>query len=120
VSGLKATPGPWFCGDEDEDTAGVEYIDVHAGSYGDRSYTTIAHVQAPWAGDDWQALDNATRANARLIAAAPDLYDALDPTNVRKAARLLTDAGHGLHAGLLVLMADAQERALAKARGESK
>jgi hypothetical protein len=66
---------------------------------------------------DVEAVREAGEANARLIAAAPELLDSLDPVNVREAAKLLAEAGHGLHAGLLILMADTQERAIAKATG---
>jgi hypothetical protein len=44
-----------------------------------------------------------------------ELVEALDPSNVRNAANKLALAGNGLSAGLLILMADAQDRALARA-----
>lgn len=71
-----STPGPWFCGDEDEDIAGVQYVDVHAGTYGDPSYRSVAHVEAGF-DDDFLPLDEETHANAHLIAAAPELLEAL-------------------------------------------
>jgi hypothetical protein len=54
-----------------------------------------------------------------LIARACDVGDgliaSLDPANVRKASELLNRDGHGLHGGLLILMADAQDRAISAA-----
>lgn len=70
------TPGPWFVGDDDEDAAGVEYIDVHAGAYMDSPYRSIAHVQ-PGFDEDFLPRSDEDWANARLIAAAPELLDAL-------------------------------------------
>jgi hypothetical protein len=43
------------------------------------------------------------------------LVSSLDPVNVREAATTLISDGHGLLGGLLIVMADKQDRALAAA-----
>ena len=54
----KHTPGPWYVGCEDEDTGEIEVIS------GVRPYVCLVLPGA---------IDDVTPANARLIAAAPDL-----------------------------------------------
>jgi hypothetical protein len=68
--GDKFTPGPWFYGDEDT-MFGVDFVQVHAGDYGDNTFRRIANVEAPFDGECDLPMDDETRANARLIAAAP-------------------------------------------------
>lgn len=67
-----ATPGPWFIGDE------LQNDDVVVTSGVNSSGTWVATVKytdlADEEGDDAMTVRNA---NARLIAAAPDLYEAL-------------------------------------------
>lgn len=65
------TPGPWGV-EEDDSFADCEFIPVHA-PYGNGT-TPIAEVQ-PCLNEDYDgfAFTDAERANARLIAAAPDL-----------------------------------------------
>jgi hypothetical protein len=110
------TPGPWRLDYQGGYGKSGVYCDdpLFAGK-------TLAGVHLPpdyeKGGHSQRAFDTLD-ANASLIAAAPDLYEALDPTNIRKAAVLLKGAGHRLHAGLLVIMADMQDRALTKARGD--
>lgn len=73
----KHTPGPWFVPEGpyisglSVEVQGNDAAVLCPGSGGARSYTnTICDVT--WSGtDEWEA-------NARLIAAAPDLLDALD------------------------------------------
>jgi hypothetical protein len=98
MSDLKATPGPWVFNKRAQR--------IYAGAW---SGVKIAQV----------SINPAWEANARLIAAAPDLYEALDPANVRAGSQALISEGHGLLGGLLVIMADKQEAALRKARGET-
>ena len=63
MSTPKHTPGPWYCTSENDSVTGqVSTKPVGYGSYGDIALTF---------GDD-------AKANARLIAAAPDLLAALN------------------------------------------
>lgn len=78
MSGAAFTPGPWHYGDEDESVVGVHYVDVHAGEYCTASYRCTASVEGPFVDGEFGPLDEETRANARLIAAAPELYEALE------------------------------------------
>ena len=68
----KHTPGPWsYIGDDE--TGGIKFAEVAAGEIGTRAHRSVA-----WCiGVDERRLDAATKANARLIAAAPDLLEAL-------------------------------------------
>lgn len=100
------TPGPWVAS-KAHTSATFWRVESDAAGYPNDGWIVAGEVHGP-----------DSEANARLIAAAPELHDSIDTPNLRKAAKLLTDAGHGLHAGLLILMADAQDAALAKARGE--
>lgn len=58
----KHTPGPWYVGCEDENTGEIEVVSE------DRPYICLVFPGA---------IDEVTPANARLIAAAPDLLKAL-------------------------------------------
>lgn len=66
------TPGPWFAFDASE-LAGDE-PGKRAFFVGLREFCTIAYVRA---GSDEALATGDIEANARLIAAAPDLYEAL-------------------------------------------
>lgn len=68
-----ATPGPWHYGDEDERIVGGECVDIHAGEYCTESYRSVASAEGPFDGADFGPLDDESRANARLIALAPQL-----------------------------------------------
>lgn len=94
MSELKATPGPWF----------VEDFDVHA--LVDGSSRLVAEVSAPGKATTPQTLP----ANARLIAAAPELYDALS-----ELVAMLSGSTRTMNAPDAI---DAALAALAKARGE--
>lgn len=74
------TPGPWSVGDEDEGFDGVAYVEVHAGRYMDASFRSVARIQADFINDAFQTIGLADWANARLIAAAPELLAALTDT----------------------------------------
>ena len=65
-----------------------------------------------------QSLYDHEKRYAAMRDAAPALYEALDPANVRHASKALIESGHGLLGGLLILMADNQEAAMKLARGE--
>lgn len=89
---LKATPGPWMLIDI------IGSCSVYAGK---RQVLQYAHSP-----------DAENKANACLIAAAPDLYSAL-----QKAAAVLS--GQAMTKQELVNALEAAQKALAKARGEA-
>lgn len=95
MSELKATPGPWF----------VEDFDVHA--LVDGRSRLVAEVSAPGKATTPHTLP----ANARLIAAAPEMYEAL---------RALVGMLSGFpDVGDVPTTIDSALAALAKARGEA-
>ena len=82
----KHTPGPWsYIGDDE--TGGIKFAEVAAGEIGTRAHRSVA-----WCiGVDERRLDAATKANARLIAAAPDLLEALQEIVSQDIAELALD-----------------------------
>lgn len=102
------TPGPWFIGDEDEQPEGFCYQEVHSGAYGSSDFKSIAYAQAHFDGERAGEMTPQDYANARLIAAAPDLYEA-----VRKAAARFREY-ETLHAAKGSLEGDAKARANAE------
>ena len=91
----KHTPGPWWADFDGEDTFdGVEIQQV-----GRLHYVPVANVPVDYTDREER------EANARLIAAAPDLLDALEEA--------VSQHGHGL------VNLDAARTALAKAKGET-
>jgi|GEM_PF-1034835 len=62
--------------------------------------------------------DGETEANARLIAAAPDLLEAIDPDALDVSADQCQRAGLGAVATALRMMAENQRAAIAKATGQ--
>jgi hypothetical protein len=94
MSELKATPGEWHV------AIGTTYCCVRTGSSELRTGGVIADMRI--AGGYYNIFD------ANLIAAAPDLYDALE--NLLKVHK--GEGGSKFHAG------DIARAALAKARGE--
>ena len=93
------TPGPWKCGNNDAFVYALN-------SNGTNIF--FAGIGPGWSDDDKQASEEELLANARLIAAAPDLLEALE------GLYLHTKNNHVIH-GLNVKAAEA----LKKARGES-
>jgi hypothetical protein len=74
----KHTPGPWAAHDIDDDTSARQFWISDAADGG------LIAAAEPIA----EAV-----ANARLIAAAPELYEALRACNARLLARMHTDSG---------------------------
>ena len=72
---LRSTPGPWTCDGrtimyaEPHESHEVVMIEVNA-DITEAGWETVAFIEAIWPGAD---------ANARLIAAAPDLREAISP-----------------------------------------
>lgn len=60
-----------------------------------------------------------SEANARLIAAAPELLDACKPAELRQAAILLASVGLHHAASALTKIASQQDTAIAKAEGRT-
>lgn len=103
------TPGPWNILGDDEGFDGVPYIEIAAGECGTHTFRPIAHVQPDYddTRDDW-TLNDTDYANAHLIAAAPDLLDALE--------NLVIGIGMGWDLDGII---EASNAAIAKARGEA-
>ena len=115
MSEMKFTPGPWHYGDEDESVLGVHYVDVHAGEYCTDTYRCIASAEGAFRNGDFQPLDEESRANACLIAAAPELYAAL--SDIMENPQFQTAiGGNPIRVEELMIRAAS---ALAKARGEA-
>ena len=96
----KFTPGPWE----------ADFIDRDYPS-GDFGYWEVYCVPEDRALCDVHGALDRDAANAALIAAAPDLYEALDEIAAELGATYLTDAA-------MVNIRHTAEAALAKARGE--
>jgi hypothetical protein len=109
--GLKATPGPWTL--EERECGGYRLEDID-GSH-------IAYLERTQFVDERD--DPEQEANCKLIASAPELYDALDTAakRFRQYEQLhlakYTEEGD-LKAANNADLAEVCERALAKARGE--
>ena len=122
------TPGPWkhrpyqYAGAAQ--SVSIVIVDANEAHYG----CVIANVSAPNHHDGYIPARMAQEriANARLIAAAPDLYDALsrvgDVLEIWEAEGSLTNAEDNLvkTTAEAVALASCIRAALAKARGESK
>jgi hypothetical protein len=103
----KHTPGPWcICGNEKEATI------VRAG---DGIATHVARLHEMWICDEH---GGSVIANARLIAAAPDLLAALADMVDALKLDTLQDGGQFIGEAYADLFAAAQN-AIAKARGQS-
>ena len=74
MSAFKGTPGPWFAG-EQSDISG--WVEIRVPGY---SRNPVACATPADAGDAEARRDAETLANARLIAAAPELLSCLDMT----------------------------------------
>ena len=90
----KHTPGPWTFDN------GIEFIRTDTSPYGGWAVARVNIVRAE------------AKANARLIAAAPELLDAL---KLMRDAFLDTEGSHGT---LEQTATDAADAAIAKATGE--
>ncbi|MGB1214812.1 MAG: hypothetical protein ACPG4X_15710 [Pikeienuella sp.] len=103
------TPGPWYATENGGDDPDERRLLVGKDDeYGD--FTTVADCRSKWLEDE---VGGTEEANAHLIAAAPELYEA--------AARILSRPVSPATGGRIILEADlaALDAALAKARGES-
>ena len=101
MSEPKWTPGPWFDGGMDHHGQSIvrqEFIEI----------CTCWHHSVG-------AIEQEMKANARLIAAAPELYDYLDI--MCSALMEMTDLGGGLSSDVESMLRHSREL-LAKTRGE--
>ena len=71
------TPGPWYIMSEDASFGDIPFIDVSRGESGTPSCKAICEVQSTLDDDNDFVLTPEDWANARLIAAAPELLAAL-------------------------------------------
>jgi hypothetical protein len=121
------TPGPWRVDGDDEGCDGVPYIEIATGE--SSTYHVIAHVQPTFkqgqtlSDDDW-SLEASDEANAHLIAAAPELYDALEKALAAldadvEGAPLDNREGRLAQAWLRGIFGESARAALRKARGEA-
>lgn len=78
MSETKWTPGPWHVLGQDERDGGIPYIEINGGESGTSTYKAVADVCSSLTEDDEFAITETDEANANLIAAAPELYKALD------------------------------------------
>lgn len=76
MSKREHTPGEWTIADDDG--VQVPFIPIYAGSIGEPTYKDICKVACSLDGDDEFVISEEDRANARLIAAAPDMLEALE------------------------------------------
>lgn len=118
MSDTKPTPGPWWV-----DETSYEHLEVLTDDHRQYVIATAADLRDYATGNDAidaitvAALDGESRANARLIAAAPDLLEACEALlsavdlDSGRSMRTIADAMAGLR-GL-----ENAKRAVAKARG---
>ncbi|NIH74463.1 hypothetical protein FHV99_001670 [Ochrobactrum sp. P20RRXII] len=102
MSKTKFTPGPWEAGRADVASI-VDGVDSKW-IYGGGEYCAIASGRVT---GSWETV----MANAHLIAAAPELYEALEASNEKIRTLLFDGDDHPL--------VSANKAALAKARGET-
>lgn len=111
MSGARHTPGPWACHFGDESTTcDCRYILAEYGGMGSIADISVCEkMEGDW-GDDIGPPADVAKANARLIAAAPDLLAALE--------RFVAHYPNGINP-MLDDAASAARAAIAKARGQS-
>ena len=102
------TPGPWVCGN----TAAYETMIIGRGGEGD--YICHVTIEQCGGGAIASAMEPARRANARLIAAAPELYEALEAL---VSAVNIKNVGTALHSDIIAARVGTALAALAKATG---
>lgn len=78
MSERKHTPGPWEIIGDDEVCEGVPCIDISAGEMGTSEHRPVANVCCTLDEDGDFVIVDEDRANAHLIASAPDLLEALE------------------------------------------
>jgi hypothetical protein len=104
------TPGPW----KDDEFADVVYINPKGDNlkYIAECKNPILDQEATqYSGDEW-------RANARLIASAPDLLEALESLEYCLAGGIVHGDRATSHAADVALCREDARAALAKAKGE--
>ena len=72
MNAFKGTPGPWYAGEQSEISG---WVDISIPGY---SRNSVAFATPATSGDAEARRDPETLANARLIAAAPELLESLE------------------------------------------
>jgi len=109
----RPTPGPW-AEPYDDELDGVPFLVIETDQPTGPKLRNICEVSATYTDDDCFVIDDEVRANARLIAAAPELLEACERIKAEKAPSYhdCIDNGEPECAWCAVF------NALAKARGE--
>lgn len=121
MSAAKHTPGPWVrfpeLDDETGEPTGRLELSIHGPEWTQEWNGITDQVRDTVCVLGFSAHDR-HEANARLIAAAPDLLHALDPETLEAVANEIDCFEHSARASSLRLIAKAQLAAIAKATGE--
>lgn len=109
---MEHTKGLWIIDDSD--------IGIEKFCSGDRIFIPICTTHVPGLYNTTEAIIE-EQYNQKLIAAAPELYEACDPDLLLRAAKCLEDLGLKYNGIVMALkgMAQLQQSALAKAEGKS-
>jgi len=108
MAGTAWTPGPWSVKRLGPITPWTGALSIMAAD----GQSAVAHTTRGWEGDGTDG-DTSGQANAALIAAAPELYEALEHMTafIQKWVNPSADLPYNYHTAL---------RALARARGEAQ
>jgi hypothetical protein len=109
MSELKTTPGPWVI--QTPEQIGYKPSIGTSTNLADPNYCTVCDVRGP--GIEYKTPSTEGEANAHLIAAAPEMYEALQLLYIDALADLRMEESE-IKGGTLLLA----KTALSKARGE--
>lgn len=107
MSETKWTAGPWLASED-----GAEVCPAS----GEKSFVEFCLIHGPWTDHDWYGAEEA-KANAHLIAAAPELYSVLEAVATRLDLERRERGPDAVFPA--AAMVDIALATLAKARGEA-